>query len=652
MGGIRKFKKGEKGENLKFMTRNEAIKKLQVSLKVFRKLCILKGIHPRDPKKKLKGKNKTYYYAKDIRYLQHEKIIDVIRSRKTYKDKEKKLISRKQFGTLKKLKENRPMITLDHIIKERYPTFQDAIKDLDDCLCLIHLFASMDSSPKIRENHIITCQSLAREFQYYVIKSKSLRKVFVTVKGVYYQAEILGETVTWLSPINYLNKKEKEVDYGVMISFLEFYQALLKFVNYRLFTSIGLAYPPKVDQSKLGKDEGLMSVFNDKSTTKKSNAATKKKLAAAASDPNVKTLEAKISKIASKQTTTDDDQEEEQEEENKLELNASGVSKDFEDLIDKNNTDELSSIPSIIDQSTLFVGYHFFLSREVPRHMLEFIINSFGGRVSVAGGSVAESDQSITHQIVDRGESKKLYHTREYAQPQWVFDSVNSKLLLPITEYAPGVIPPPHLSPFVEYDEDTYIPARKAALDALINQKGFDKLKPKMDDDDQDMADEDDEEDQDKMDQDNKESEDDEDDEDDDENEDDLEHIESRYMEELREEKDRKRKLNQDEDSEDDEEQEEEEDDEEEEEEDEEEEEQTVVEKNLSKKERDQANKQKQLEEETKLAELMIRKKDKWIYNKVKETNQQKKDAIKNLEEKRARVEQGKDVNGNTICRV
>lgn len=36
MGGIKKFKKGEKGENLKFITRNEAVKKLQISLKIFR----------------------------------------------------------------------------------------------------------------------------------------------------------------------------------------------------------------------------------------------------------------------------------------------------------------------------------------------------------------------------------------------------------------------------------------------------------------------------------------------------------------------------------------------------------------------------------------------------------------------------------------
>ncbi len=38
------------------------------------------------------------------------------------------------------------------------------------------------------------------EFNAYVVRTHALRKVFVSIKGYYYQAEILGQPVTWLVP--------------------------------------------------------------------------------------------------------------------------------------------------------------------------------------------------------------------------------------------------------------------------------------------------------------------------------------------------------------------------------------------------------------------------------------------------------------------
>ena len=107
----------------------------------FRRLCILKGIYPREPKKKFKGNDKTYYHVKDLKILQHDQLLDKFREIKAHMKKHKKLLGRRE----KKLAENHlkklPKYSLAPIIKDRYPGFVDALRDLDDALCLISLFA-------------------------------------------------------------------------------------------------------------------------------------------------------------------------------------------------------------------------------------------------------------------------------------------------------------------------------------------------------------------------------------------------------------------------------------------------------------------------------------------------------------------------------
>ena len=93
---------------------------------------------------------------------------------------------------------------------------------------------------------------LQKEFNFYIIRSQSLRKVFLSIKGVYYQAELMGQKVTWLVPYQFPQKLPLEVDYRVMMTFLEFYEVLIKFVNYKLYFNAGLKYPPgEIEEAQL-----------------------------------------------------------------------------------------------------------------------------------------------------------------------------------------------------------------------------------------------------------------------------------------------------------------------------------------------------------------------------------------------------------------
>lgn len=54
---------------------------------------------------------------------------------------------------------------------------------------------------------------------------------------------------------------------------------------------------------------------------------------------------------------------------------------------------------------------------------------------------------------------------RYYVQPQWVFDCVNARELLPVNKYFIGEVLPPHLSPFIDKSKDQqYIPPEEKAL--------------------------------------------------------------------------------------------------------------------------------------------------------------------------------------------
>ncbi|TQS32870.1 hypothetical protein Golomagni_06801, partial [Golovinomyces magnicellulatus] len=457
-------RRGDSGAAKNYVTRNQAIRKLQVNLPDFRKLCIWKGIYPREPRSKKKVSKSstastTFYYAKDIQYLLHEPLVQKFRDQKALEKKISKALGRGDVKDAARLENNavrpekngKPGYTLDHVIRERYPTFVDAVRDLDDCLSMLFLFANLPSTSTVPAKMIARCEKLCMEFQHYIIVSRSLTKSFLSIKGIYYQANIQGEEVLWLVPYKFTQRVVGDVDYRIMGTFIEFYMTLLSFVNFRLYTSLGLKYPPKFDQLKdanaaeLGAFtlEGKALVGADEEEQKKIEDITHRPdpKVQAAVNKVVKGLESSKSKNGEEDATNDTEADEENSEAiDKFEPAAPGG-----DVLPQPSANGTEA-------GDIFSKYTFYLSRETPRQPLEFLLKAFGckrvGWDSVLGDgafTTDETDPSITHQIVDRpviqasneeenGEdnqtSQKLAVNRRvpgrtYVQPQWVWDSIN-----------------------------------------------------------------------------------------------------------------------------------------------------------------------------------------------------------------------------------
>jgi len=88
----------------------------------------------------LEGKRKTYYLKKDIAFILHDPLVQTISDLRSWKRKLTKARNKHLELEAKALEKQRPRLNLSHIVKERYPVFDDALQDLDDCLTMVFFF--------------------------------------------------------------------------------------------------------------------------------------------------------------------------------------------------------------------------------------------------------------------------------------------------------------------------------------------------------------------------------------------------------------------------------------------------------------------------------------------------------------------------------
>eukprot|EP00578_Thalassiosira_sp_NH16_P004652 CAMPEP_0181130986 /NCGR_PEP_ID=MMETSP1071-20121207/30168_1 /TAXON_ID=35127 /ORGANISM="Thalassiosira sp., Strain NH16" /LENGTH=733 /DNA_ID=CAMNT_0023217117 /DNA_START=65 /DNA_END=2266 /DNA_ORIENTATION=- len=458
-------KKDHAGLDATFIGRARVLKKLQISLKDFRRLCILKGVYPREPRGRAprNKKGQVFYHIKDVKALAHEPLLEKFREFKTFMKKVRRSANRNEKDEARRKQLMAPKYTLHHLVRERYPRFADALGDLDDALCLVNLFACLPSDGRIQANITRKAQVLAASWGAYCATTGSIVKSFISVKGVYVEADIMtsGQSVPvrWVTPHNFTQHVPEGVDFRVMLTFFEFYETLLGFVLYKLYGELGVRYPlPTVATTDSNGSDGSSNIIssatlhptlggkassllaaNLSALQMALNEASKGNSAADAVKDAVgkeeKSAEAtnqedkKVTKANKKKqkklmqsidealegvkedddsdvSDNDDDMDQDDEEQAPIAAPLREALEAIDDNTDQNDEGVIQIItdPEAQKRHQLFHNLTFFLSREVPRGYLELIILSYGGRVGWEGqdSPVAMNDSTVTHHVIDR----------------------------------------------------------------------------------------------------------------------------------------------------------------------------------------------------------------------------------------------------------
>ena len=173
----------------------------------------------------------------------------------------------------------------------------------------------------------------------------------------------MGQHITWISPYPLNQRLPFDIDYKVIGTFKEFYVALLKFMNFKLYSDLGMQYPPAA--AKIGE-------FLDTAEIRKCQAIATKKF----------------------------------DEQMNMSLEELGFSEEFK------NTPEILALTKkqqeMRRQRKLFAKCRFLFNREVgssAMNCLQYVVMSFGGTFYSHDAYDADEEgiyKEVTHHVMDR----------------------------------------------------------------------------------------------------------------------------------------------------------------------------------------------------------------------------------------------------------
>jgi pescadillo protein len=197
----------------------------------------------------------------------------------------------------------------------------------------------------------------------------------------------MGQPITWVTPYKFAQKTPTDVDFRIMDTFLHFYTTLVGFVNCRLYTTLNLRYPPKVDVARAKDDAGMSAFVLEKTTNGEAAAAQPAsqetlfgEKIATASAKQVKNLSKVIGKIEATVFA------EEGGEDGAGAAAAAGASGSLDSFPEQmaGGEDTVAEIAAASGEASeaeefekLFEGKWFFLGREVPKVRCAFLGQKF-----------------------------------------------------------------------------------------------------------------------------------------------------------------------------------------------------------------------------------------------------------------------------------